>query len=122
MSAVRHHVRNLALVALVAAAPSVMAASADDRDDALAARKAVLDQKYAFGPSAAAAIDYRIAWQTSTGDPTRRVDVVDEDVYVLSERNRLTRIDRGSGAQVWRNTRPGVAPRPARPAICTSRA
>ena len=101
MSAVRHHVRNLALVALVVAAPSVMAASADDRDDALAARKAVLDQKYAFGPSAAAAIDYRIAWQTSTGDPTKRVDVVDEDVYVLSERNRLTRIDRGSGAQVW---------------------
>jgi outer membrane protein assembly factor BamB len=101
MSAVRHHVRNLALVALVAAAPSVMAASADDRDDALAARKAVLDQKYAFGPSAAAAIDYRIAWQTSTGDATKRVDVVDEDVYVLSDQNRLTRIDRSSGSQIW---------------------
>lgn len=101
MSAVRHQVRNLALVALVAAVTPISAASADDRDDALAARKATLDRKYAFGPSPAAAIDYRIAWQTSTGDEPKRIDLVDDDVYVLSDRNRLTRIDSGSGSQVW---------------------
>ncbi len=77
------------------------AAAPDGGDPALEAKRRDLDQRYAFGPTPARELGYRIAWQASMGEPLKRVDVIGPDVYTLNDRNRLTRVDRTNGKVVW---------------------
>ncbi len=95
-----------ALLALPILAGGLSTASAQDadRDADLAARRAELDARYAFGPTAARTLGYRIAWQTTIASPVIRVDVFAGDVYALDTGNRLTRVDRVTGSQVWTTT------------------
>ncbi len=128
MSAVRHFRRPVASATLLAipvlalaALGTTATAQTDDRDAELASRRAELDQRYAFGPTAARQIGYRIAWQATIGDPIRRVDAFAGDVYALDSGNRLTRIDQATGDLIWTTTAadpndrvwgvtPGIAP------------
>lgn len=128
MSAVRPIRRPLApatLLAIPALALATLggtaAAQTDDRDAELASRRAQLDERYAFGPTAARDIGYRIAWQATIDDPVRRVEAFAGDVYALDSGNRLTRIDQATGDLIWTTTAadpndrvwgvtPGIAP------------
>jgi outer membrane protein assembly factor BamB len=108
MFAARSPRRPLALAAflavpLLALGSFTTAVSAQDvdRDADLAARRAELDARYAFGPTAARSLGYRIAWQTTIGGPVTRFDVFAGDVYALEAGNRLTRVDRATGSQIW---------------------
>lgn len=104
MSAARPNPRFLALVLLVGCLPAGLGASvasAQDRDADLAVRTAEMDRQYAFGPSPAREINYRIAWQSSTDGKVKRLDVFGGDVFAMGVRNQLTRFDRNSGSRVW---------------------
>jgi len=108
MFAARFTRRPLALAAFLAvplATAGVLSTPASaqdaDRDAELAARRAELDARYAFGPTAARSLGYRIGWQTTIGAPIVRFDVFAGDVYALDAGNRLTRVDRATGSQVW---------------------
>lgn len=92
----------LAIPMLAAAGLASPAAGQDDgRDADLAARRAELDARYAFGPTAARAIGYRIVWQATIDAPVQRVAAFAGDVYALDTNNRLTRVDRATGDQIW---------------------
>ncbi len=95
----------LAVPLLAAGSLSTPASAQDaDRDAELAARRAELDARYAFGPTAARSIGYRIGWQTTLDAPIVRFDVFAGDVYTVDANNHLTRIDRATGSQVWNIT------------------
>ena len=129
MSAARSNSRILALALLIGALPAGLGAtvaSAQDRDADLAARTAEMDRRYAFGPSPAREINYRIAWQSSIDGEVKRLDVFGDDVFAMDTRNQLTRFDRNTGSRVWTVTgadaldtiwgvTPGVAPPGGRP-------
>lgn len=111
MSAARSIRRTVALATLlaipvlaVAGVTSPVLAQDDDRDADLAGRRADLDARYAFGPTAARSIGYRIVWQATIDAPVRRFDSFAGDVYALDANNRLTRIDRATGDQIWTTT------------------
>ncbi|MBC02747.1 MAG: hypothetical protein CMJ34_05505 [Phycisphaerae bacterium] len=94
------------LLATLAILPALSAASmAQDenatRDRELAERRQELDRLYTFGPTAARSLGYRITWQSSMDTPIKRMDVVGPDVYVIDDRNVMTRIDRANGSPVW---------------------
>ena len=93
----------LASVAILPAlAPIAMAQDGDaTRDRKLAERRQEMDRLYTFGPTAARSIGYRITWQSSMKSPLKRMDIVGPDVYVIDERNVMTRIDRANGSPVW---------------------
>lgn len=74
------------------------------RDQKLEERRQELDRLYTFGPTAARSIGYRISWQSSMDGPIKRMDIVGPDVYVLNDRNVMTRIDRANGSPVWSAT------------------
>jgi hypothetical protein len=129
MSAARPNPRFLVLALLVSCLPAGLGASvacAQDRDADLAARTAEMDRQYAFGPSPAREINYRISWQSSINGKIKRLDVFGDDVFAMSTRNQLTRFDRNSGSRIWSVTgadeldtiwgvTPGVAPPGGRP-------
>jgi len=129
MSAARPNLRFLVLALLIGGLPAGLGASvasAQDRDADLAARTAEMDRRYAFGPSPAREINYRIRWQSSINGEIKRLDVFDNDVFAMSKRNHLTRFDRTSGSRIWSVTgadpvdtvwgvTPGVAPPGGRP-------
>ena len=82
--------------------------------------------EYAFGPSPAREINYRIAWQSSIDGESRGSTSSDDDVFAMDTRNQLTRFDRNTGSRVWTVTgadaldtiwgvTPGVAPPGGRP-------
>ncbi len=101
----RHHLALAAFLAVpllaLGSITTVVSAQNVDRDAELAARRAELDARYVFGPTAARSLGYRIAWQTTIGGAVTRFDVFAGDVYALEPGNRLTRVDRSTGSQIW---------------------
>jgi hypothetical protein len=62
-----------------------------------------LERAYVIGPAAAREIGYRIDWQyPDAGRNPRFVEVQHDSVFVLDERNALTRLDRARGDRIWR--------------------
>lgn len=90
----------LAILPLLSSAAQAQATD-DARDKKLAERRQELDKMYAFGPSTARSLGYRIAWQTSIDTEIARMDIVGPDIYVVDGRNIMTRIDQKNGSPVW---------------------
>src|SRR5690606_3929753 len=64
---------------------------------------AQLDQQYVIGPTVANELNYRIAWQSSEGGLNPKVFTIDGDsIFVLDDRNVLTRLRIEDGQRVWR--------------------
>ncbi len=94
------------LLAVLASLPALSTAvtaqeTNANRDQKLAERRLELDRMYAFGPSAARSLGYRISWQTSIDTKIKRMDIVGPDIYVIDDRNVMTRIDQANGSPVW---------------------
>jgi outer membrane protein assembly factor BamB len=63
----------------------------------------VVEQRYVIGPAAARRLGYRVDWQyPSAGTRIMQVEVADDSVFTLDERNYLTRLRREDGDRVWR--------------------
>ena len=90
----------LAILPLLSSAAQAQATD-DARDKKLAERRQELDKMYAFGPSTARSLGYRIAWQTSIDTEIARMDIVGPDIYVVDGRNIMTRIDQKNGSPIW---------------------
>jgi len=61
-----------------------------------------VEQAYIIGPSAAAKLGFRIDWQYGVGRrPLRRFAVQHDSVFILDERNYLTRLRREEGDRLW---------------------
>jgi hypothetical protein len=107
MFAARFHRRPLALavslsIPMLAAAVSSQAVAQDaGRTTDLSDRRADIESRYIFGPSAAREIGYRITWQTSFLNPITRFEVFAGDVYASDDKNMMTRVDRSTGDQIW---------------------
>ena len=101
-----HTTRMLAL-ATVGIAVSLPATALAQQSDPLAQQRADLDRRYAVGPTAAGELGYRITWQATIdtrGGELLDVKVEGNDVYAIAPGNRMTRIDREDGNEIWTST------------------
>jgi len=88
-------------------APAMGAASTSSHGAALdpKALDAQLDRAYVIGPTAATAMNYRIAWQYPApygGAQVKGLGQRGDSVYLLDRDNMLTRINIASGHKYWR--------------------
>jgi hypothetical protein len=62
-----------------------------------------MERQYVIGPMTARDFGYRIDWQyPDAGRDIKILKVREDSVFALDDRNFLTRIDRASGARLWR--------------------
>lgn len=109
-----HVVAALALLPLFAcaAAPQSAVSPSQAGEDALAATRsrvdaitAELDRDYVIGPTVAADLGMRIAWQSrldDSGGPLKFIAVADDAILVLDSRNGIARLNTTNGSIVWR--------------------
>lgn len=86
--------------------------NASDRDAAATSRNrsaadsdAVreVERRYVVGPLASRPLGYRVDWQSSeAGSDLRVFEFAGDSVYVLDNRNFLTRLERNTGRRIWR--------------------
>jgi hypothetical protein len=85
------------------ASRSASASSSSASTDRSIATFADLDERYIIGPTATGDMGYRIAWQHAVLERNiKNVYVQDDSVFVLQDRNFLTRLDRDTGQYIWR--------------------
>lgn len=86
---------------------SFTAGATAQSDPALDALRTDLDERYTIGPTAASELGYRIAWQAVVDEQEGellRIDVIGDDLFAVAPRNRLTRLTRDTGRQIWTST------------------